>query len=203
MQHSAAHRNLCIVLAFSIVYTRFQIPDQPIAPPCNTLSLLMTHHTTSPIALVVNGQPHTLDIPGDAPLLNVLRNDLCLNGPKFGCGLGECGACTVLVDGVAARSCVIPLAGVARRSVTTLDGLAQDGRLDPVQQAFIDEQGAQCGYCMNGMIMTLKALLLRCPDPTEQQIRAELDFNLCRCGTHIEIMRCALRAVELTRESAS
>ncbi len=162
----------------------------------------MTLHTTNPIALVVNGQPHTLDIPGDAPLLYVLRNDLCLNGPKFGCGLGECGACTVLVDGVAARSCVIPLAGVARRSVTTLDGLEQDGRLDPVQQAFIDEQGAQCGYCMNGMIMTLKALLLRSPDASEQEIRAELDFNLCRCGTHVEIMRCALRAVELTREGA-
>lgn len=158
----------------------------------------MNHHATGPIPLDVNGQAHTLDLPGDAPLLNVLRNDLCLNGPKFGCGLGECGACTVLVDGVAARSCVIPLAGVARRKVVTLDGLAQDGVLDPVQQAFIDEQGAQCGYCMNGMIMTLKALLLRCPHPTEQQIRAELDFNLCRCGTHVEIMRCALRAVELT-----
>jgi nicotinate dehydrogenase subunit A len=158
----------------------------------------MNMHTTAPIAFYVNGQPVSLDIAGDAPLLNVLRNDLCLNGPKFGCGLGECGACTVLIDGVAARSCVIPLAGVARRAVITLDGLERDGTLDPVQQAFIDEQGAQCGYCMNGMIMTLKALLLRCPAPTEQQIRNELDFNLCRCGTHVEIMRCALRAVELT-----
>jgi len=160
----------------------------------------MNHHATGPIAVDVNGQPRMLDIPGDAPLLNVLRNDLCLNGPKFGCGLGECGACTVLVDGVAARSCVIPLAGVAGRKVVTLDGLARDGELDPVQQAFIDEQGAQCGYCMNGMIMTLKALLLRCAQPTAQQIRAELDFNLCRCGTHVEIMRCALRAVELTNQ---
>ena len=163
----------------------------------------MNMHTTAPIAFYVNGQPVSLDIAGDAPLLNVLRNDLCLNGPKFGCGLGECGACTVLIDGVAARSCVIPLAGVARRAVITLDGLERDGTLDPVQQAFIDEQGAQCGYCMNGMIMTLKALLLRCPAPTEQQIRNELDFNLCRCGTHVEIMRCALRAVELTHGDAA
>ena len=163
----------------------------------------MTMHTTAPIVFHVNGHPVSLDIAGDAPLLNVLRNDLCLNGPKFGCGLGECGACTVLIDGVAARSCVIPLAGVAGRALITLDGLERDGTLDPVQQAFIDEQGAQCGYCMNGMIMTLKALLLRCPAPTEQQIRSELDFNLCRCGTHVEIMRCALRAVELTRGDAA
>ena len=155
-------------------------------------------HTHGPISFKVNGQQTTLDIAPDAPLLNVLRNDLCLNGPKFGCGLGECGACTVLVDGVAARSCVIPLAGVAGRSVVTLDGLEQNGKLDPVQQAFIDEQGAQCGYCLNGMIMTLKALLLRSPHATEQEIRSELDFNLCRCGTHVEIMRSALRAVELS-----
>ena len=155
-------------------------------------------HTHGPISFKVNGQQTTLDIAPDAPLLNVLRNDLCLNGPKFGCGLGECGACTVLVDGVAARSCVIPLAGVAGRSVVTLDGLEQNGKLDPVQQAFIDEQGAQCGYCLNGMIMTLKALLLRSPHATEQEIRSELDFNLCRCGTNVEIMRSAMRAVELS-----
>jgi nicotinate dehydrogenase subunit A len=159
-----------------------------------------TMHKQEPIIFHVNGHTATLDIAADAPLLNVLRNDLCLNGPKFGCGLGECGACTVLVDGVAARSCVIPLAGVAGRNVTTLDGLAREGRLDPVQQAFIDEQGAQCGYCMNGMIMTIKALLLRSPNPTEDEIRSELDFNLCRCGTHVEIMRAALRAVELQRQ---
>lgn len=162
---------------------------------------LKTMHTTGPISIEVNGQQVTLDIAADAPLLNVLRNDLCLNGPKFGCGLGECGACTVLVDGVAARSCVIPLAGVAGRSIVTLDGLEQDGKLDPVQQAFIDEQGAQCGYCMNGMIMTVKALLLRSPRPSEHEIRSELDFNLCRCGTHVEIMRSALRAVELSNRS--
>lgn len=157
--------------------------------------------TSHPIMVTVNGQQTTLDIDPDAPLLNVLRNDLCLNGPKFGCGLGECGACTVLIDGVAARSCVIPLAGVNGRSIVTLEGLEQNGKLDPVQQAFIDEQGAQCGYCLNGMIMTVKALLLRSPTPSEQEIRSELDFNLCRCGTHVEIMRSALRAVELSHTS--
>lgn len=166
------------------------------------MAILMTMQKTShPIMVTVNGQQTTLDIDPDAPLLNVLRNDLCLNGPKFGCGLGECGACTVLIDGVAARSCVIPLAGVNGRSIVTLEGLEQNGKLDPVQQAFIDEQGAQCGYCLNGMIMTVKALLLRSPTPSEQEIRSELDFNLCRCGTHVEIMRSALRAVELSHTS--
>jgi len=114
----------------------------------------------------------------------------------------------VLVDGVAARSCVIPLAGVAGRSITTLEGLASLAddctmQLDPVQQAFIDEQAAQCGYCINGMIMTIKALLLRKPEPSEQEIRSELEFNLCRCGTHVEIMRAALRAVQLNQAAAS
>ncbi len=162
-----------------------------------------------PLSIEVNRIRHTLDVAPDVPLLNVLRNDLCLNGPKFGCGLGECGACTVLVDGVAARSCVIPLAGVDGRCITTLEGLAApagDGRapqLDPVQQAFIDEQAAQCGYCINGMIMTIKALLLRKPEPTEQEIRSELEFNLCRCGTHVEIMRAALRAVQLNKAAVA
>lgn len=161
-----------------------------------------------PLSIEVNRVRHQLDVAPDVPLLNVLRNDLCLNGPKFGCGLGECGACTVLVDGVAARSCVIPLAGVAGRSITTLEGLAtvaDDRRmqLDPVQQAFIDEQAAQCGYCINGMIMTIKALLLRKSEPSEQEIRSELEFNLCRCGTHVEIMRAALRAVQLNKAAAA
>src|SRR5450830_730307 len=161
-----------------------------------------------PLSIEVNRVRHQLDVAPDVPLLNVLRNDLCLNGPKFGCGLGECGACTVLVDGVAARSCVIPVAGVAGRSVTTLEGLTRVAsdrtlQLDPVQQAFIDEQAAQCGYCINGMIMTIKALLLRKPEPSEQEIRSELEFNLCRCGTHVEIMRAALRAVQLNQAAAS
>lgn len=138
-----------------------------------------------------------LDAPRDSPLLFVLRNDLGLNGPKYGCGLGECGACTVLIDGVAARACVIPVAGVEGREVTTLEGLGSADEPDRVQQAFIAEQAAQCGYCLNGMIMTVRALLNRCPHPTEAQIRAELSGNLCRCGTHLEILNAARRAAGL------
>lgn len=130
----------------------------------------------------------------DTPLLLILRNDLQLNGPKYGCGLGECGACTVIIDGVAARSCVFPLAGAEGRTITTLEGIGSRAHPHRVQQAFIDEQAAQCGYCMNGMIMTAKALLDRNPRPTEEQIRNELSANLCRCGTHIEIIRAVMLA---------
>lgn len=158
-------------------------------------------------ALVVNGQPCAvpLNILASATLLHVLRNDLAFNGPKYGCGLGQCGACTVLVDGVAARACVIPAQGVAGRDVTTLEGLpARCGNtqgLHPVQQAFIDEQAAQCGYCLNGMVMMAVALLERNPDPDEAAVRRELSSNLCRCGTHVEIIRAVLRAAQLMREA--
>jgi nicotinate dehydrogenase subunit A len=130
----------------------------------------------------------------DTPLLHILRNDLGLNGPKYGCGLGECGSCTVLIDGVPARSCVIPFPAVAGRAVTTLEGLGTAGDPHPVQRAFIAEQAAQCGYCLNGMIMTAKALLDRNPRPTDDEIRRELSGNLCRCGTHVEILRAVRRA---------
>ncbi|HEK1685828.1 (2Fe-2S)-binding protein [Pseudomonas putida] len=146
------------------------------------------------ISLRINGQPVDVSADADTPLLLILRNDLCLNGPKYGCGLGECGACTVIIDGVAARSCVIPLAGAEGREVVTLEGLGNKAAPHPVQQAFIDEQAAQCGYCMNGMIMTAKALLDRIPNPTDEQIRNELSGNLCRCGTHVEILRAVRRA---------
>ena len=136
--------------------------------------------------------------PGHAPLLQVLRNDLGLNGPKYGCGLGECGACLVLIDGVAARSCCVPLAGVAGREVTTLEGLGTLGAPHPVQQAFIDAQAAQCGYCLNGMVMATVALLRVTPKPNDEQVRAALSHNLCRCGTHLEILAAVQRAVELT-----
>lgn len=149
------------------------------------------------LSLTVNGHTHSLPVPADAPLLTVLRNDLGLNGPKFGCGLGECGACTVLVDGTAARACVIPVGGVAGRSITTLEGLGTRDQLHPVQQAFIDEQAAQCGYCLNGMIMMATALLAREPNPSEARIRSELSGNLCRCGTHVEIVRAVQRAAQL------
>ncbi len=157
----------------------------------------MSEHATlreATVTLRVNGQTALVTAMADTPLLLVLRNDLHLNGPKYGCGLGECGACTVIIDGVAARSCVFPLSGAVGREITTLEGLGSRDCPHPVQQAFIDEQAAQCGYCMNGMIMTAKALLDRNPHPSEAQIRNELSANLCRCGTHIEILRAVLRA---------
>jgi len=152
--------------------------------------------------LQVNGQVHALAVDARAPLLAVLRNDLGLNGPKYGCGLGECGACTVLVDGVAARACVLPVGGVAGRAVTTLEGLARTDaqgalQLHPVQQAFVATQAAQCGYCLNGMLMATVALLRRVPRPSGAQVRAELSHNLCRCGTHLEILAAVQLASEL------
>lgn len=151
----------------------------------------MTHGSVS---LIVNRRTHVLQVSRQASLMTVLRNDLCLNGPKYGCGLGECGACTVLVDGIAARSCVIPAAGVAGREITTLEGLGTLDGLHPVQQAFVDAQAAQCGYCLNGMIMMAAALLARNPDPGDEEVRRELSGNLCRCGTHLEIINAVLLA---------
>lgn len=165
------------------------------------------HAPASPSPVVVNGQPFVLpqSTLASATLLHVLRNDLALNGPKYGCGLGQCGACTVLVDGIAARACVIPAQGVAGREVTTLEGLpgrcSRTAGLHPVQQAFVDEQAAQCGYCLNGMVMMAVALLERNPDPDEAAVRRELSGNLCRCGTHVEIIRAVLRAAQLMREA--
>ena len=141
----------------------------------------------------VNGRTHELAPSREASLLHLLRNDLGLNGPKYGCGLGQCGACTVWVDGVAARSCVIPAHGVAGRAITTLEGLGSRDAWHPVQAAFEDAQAAQCGYCLSGMVMQAAALLAREPQPSAQRIRDELSGNLCRCGTHVEIVR----AVEL------
>jgi nicotinate dehydrogenase subunit A len=150
-----------------------------------------------PLTLEVNGNHHALPgVPRHAPLLQVLRNDLCLNGPKYGCGLGECGACLVLVDGTPARSCVIPAGGVEGRAITTLEGLpARAGAsIHPVQQAFIDAQAAQCGYCLNGMIIATVGLLEAEPNPTDARVRAALSHNLCRCGTHLEILDAVQRA---------
>jgi len=152
------------------------------------------------VRLNVNGKAHEVDAAPDTPLLYVLRNDLSLNGPKYGCGLGECGTCTVLIDGAAARSCVIPLQGCVGRDIVTLEGLGSREHPDPVQQAFITEQAAQCGYCLNGMIMTTKALLNINPRPGEAEIAQALQYNLCRCGAHVEIMRAALRAAGHTSE---
>ncbi|KAA3451675.1 (2Fe-2S)-binding protein [Mesorhizobium sp. SARCC-RB16n] len=133
----------------------------------------------------------------DTPLLYVLRNELGLRGPRFGCGLGQCGACTVLIDGEAARSCVTPLSSVGASNVVTLEGLGSDADPHPLQQAFIDEQAVQCGYCINGMIMQSAALLRRKAKPSDQEIKQELANNLCRCGTHLRIVRAVRRAAGL------
>ena len=150
------------------------------------------------VALNVNGRVHRLAVTPDASLLTILRNDLGLNGPKYGCGLGACGACTVLVDGRAARACVIPAAAMAGRAITTLEGLGDRANPHPVQQAFIDAQAAQCGYCLSGMIMSTVALLAHTPRPTQAQIASGLAGNLCRCGTHVEIVEAVLRAADLS-----
>ena len=146
------------------------------------------------ISLKVNGKSQTVEAEPDMPLLYALRNDLQLNGPKFGCGLAQCGACTVIMDGNAIRSCVTPMSAVQNKSVTTLEGLGSTKKLHKIQQAFVDEQAAQCGYCINGMIMSTKALLDKNPKPTDSQIREALAGNLCRCGTHIRILRAVKRA---------
>jgi len=157
--------------------------------------------TQTPIRLTVNGRIHEITAAPQTPLLYVLRNDLALNGPKYGCGLGECGTCTVLIDGQAARSCVIPVSGCAGRDILTLEGLGTRDKPDVVQQAFIDEQAAQCGYCLNGMIMSVKALLLRSQHPSEHEVMEALRYNLCRCGAHVEIFRAAMRAAGLAVEA--
>jgi nicotinate dehydrogenase subunit A len=158
-----------------------------------------------PLRITVNGRDHDVEaVPGTA-LLYVLRNDLCLNGPKYGCGLGECGACAVLVGGQdgraprAVRACTTPVSAVAGRPVTTLEGLGTVAAPHPVQAAFVAENAAQCGYCLNGMIIATVALLARDPDPGEAEIRQALRHHLCRCGTHLEILAAVRRAAGSAR----
>jgi nicotinate dehydrogenase subunit A len=146
------------------------------------------------ISLSVNGRTHAVTVDADTPLLYVLRDNLNLKGPRFGCGLSQCGACTVIIDGTAVRSCVYPASTAKGHKITTLEGLGSPAKPDPLQQAFIDEQAVQCGYCINGMIMTAKALLVTNPHPTEAQIKQALAANLCRCGTHMRIVRAIQRA---------
>ena len=158
----------------------------------------------SNITLKVNGETHTLDIDTSAPLLYVLRNDLGLQGPRFGCGLGQCGACTVIVDGEAVRSCITPTSVMnSEREITTLEGLAASGELHPVQQAWIDEQVPQCGFCQNGQIMTAKVLLDRNPNPTDTEIREWMNQTLCRCMTYYRIQAAIKRAAEATAATES
>ncbi len=150
------------------------------------------------INITVNGKAHSVEAAGDTPLLYVLRNDLELNGAKYGCGFAQCGACTVVVEGKAVRSCVTVLSTVAGKGITTIEGLGTAAKPHALQQAFIEEQAAQCGYCANGMIMTAKTLLDRNPRPTEAQIRKALAANFCRCGTHNRIVRAIQRAARET-----
>jgi nicotinate dehydrogenase subunit A len=147
-------------------------------------------------SLNVNGVARTVTVEADTPLLYILRNDLELNGAKFGCGLAQCGACTVVVDGAAIRSCVTPVSAVVNKNITTIEGLGTAAKPHPLQKAFIEEQAVQCGYCINGMIMTAKAFLDRNPKPTQVQIKQALARNLCRCGTHNRIVRAIARAAK-------
>jgi nicotinate dehydrogenase subunit A len=146
--------------------------------------------------LRVNGRATEVAAEPGTPLLYVLRNDLGLKGTRFGCGAGHCGACTVLVDGNAVQSCDTPLWSASGREITTIEGLGTTERPHPLQRAFLDEQAAQCGYCVNGIIMSAAALLAKTPRPTDGEIAAALDRNLCRCGTHVRILRAIRRAAE-------
>ena len=156
----------------------------------------------SRVTLKVNGQTHALDVDPQCPLLYVLRDDLALNNPRFGCGLGQCGACTVLVDGRAVRSCRMAVSGAIGKEIVTLEGLGTPGHPHPVQQAFIDVQTFQCGYCLNGWVMTAKALLDTNPHPTDAEIRGALERLVCRCGSHVGIFAAVRRAAESAKRTA-
>jgi nicotinate dehydrogenase subunit A len=149
--------------------------------------------------LRVNGEPKTVAVEPDTPLLYVLRNDLELNGPKFGCGLAQCGACSVLVDGKEVRACVTPVSSAAKGRITTIEGLGTIDKLHPLQRAFIEEQACQCGFCGNGMVMAAKALLDRNASPTNQEVRQALNGHLCRCASHNRIVRAVQRAAKEMR----
>ena len=147
-------------------------------------------------SITVNGRAHSVEAAADTPLLYVLRNDMELNGAKYGCGFAQCGACTVVIEGKPVRSCVTPVSAVAGKAITTIEGLGSNGAPHPLQKAFIEEQAAQCGYCANGMIMTAKIFLDKNPRPTEAQIKKALGANYCRCGTHNRIVRAVQRAAK-------
>jgi nicotinate dehydrogenase subunit A len=156
---------------------------------------------TETVKLNVNDVQHSVTAEADTPLLYILRNDLKLMGTRFGCGLGQCGACNVLIDGNNVAACDTPLWAAVGKRITTIEGLGTSGRLHPLQQAFIEEQAAQCGYCVNGIIISAKALLDKNPNPNEDEIRAALDRNLCRCGTHNRFIRAIQRAARKAKGS--
>ena len=151
------------------------------------------------LTLEVNGRSRTVQADAETPLLYALRNDLGLSGTRYGCGLGQCGACTVIIDGVAVQSCDVPVSAAAGKNIITVEALATDGSLHPLQQAFIAEQAAQCGYCASGVLMAAKALLDANPDPSEAEIRSALERNLCRCGTHSRMLRAIKSAAKVLR----
>jgi nicotinate dehydrogenase subunit A len=146
------------------------------------------------LTLKVNGREEAVSVSGETPLLYVLRNDLGLNGPKFGCGLSQCGACAVLMDGIEVRTCVTPVASAVNHEITTSEGLGTPGKLHPIHAAFVAEQAAQCGYCISGMVIAAAALLKRNPKPSTAEIRLGMNGHLCRCGTHLRIVRAIERA---------
>ena len=175
------------IATFDVIPDEFQdVSALSFAPGVNMARM-------STITLKVNGRAHAVDVDPSTPLLYVLRNDLGLQGPRFGCGLGQCGACAVIINGVAMRSCITAISNV-RSEVTTLEGLATNGKLHPVQQAWIDEQVPACGFCQNGQIMTAKALLDKNPNPTDAQIREGMNRTLCRCMTYYGIQKAIKRA---------
>jgi nicotinate dehydrogenase subunit A len=153
-------------------------------------------------SLKVNGQSHTIEAEADCPLLYVLRDNLALNNPRFGCGLGQCGACTVLIDNRAVRSCMLPLSAAAGKEIVTLEGLGTGGAPHPVQRAFIAEQTFQCGYCLNGWVLTAKALLDKNPRPSDEEMRSAFESLVCRCGSHVRIFAAVRRAADEMKRSA-
>jgi nicotinate dehydrogenase subunit A len=153
-------------------------------------------------SLKVNGQSHTIEAEADCPLLYVLRDNLALNNPRFGCGLGQCGACTVLIDNRAVRSCMLPLSAVAGKEIVTLEGLGTESNPHPVQKAFIAEQTFQCGYCLNGWVLTAKALLDKNPHPSDEEMRNAFENLVCRCGSHVRIFEAVRHAVDEMKRSA-
>ena len=155
----------------------------------------------SKIELMVNGRSHTVEVEPSTPLLYILRNDLGLRGPRFGCGLGQCGACKVIINGTATFSCITPVSSV-KGEITTLEGLSSNGRLDPVQQAWIEEQAPQCGFCQNGQIMTAKALLDKNPHPSDAQIREAMNGTLCRCMSYFRVQSAIRRAIQTMAETS-
>lgn len=153
------------------------------------------------VTLKVNGKAREANVDPDCPLLYVLRDDLGLNNPRFGCGLGQCGACTVLINGVPTRSCILPVARATGKDITTLEGLGTAEKPHPVQKAFIEEQAFQCGYCLNGWVLTTKALLDKKPNPTDSEIRSACESLVCRCGSHVQIFSAVRKAIELENAS--